>query len=134
LSLPQNASGIYSVVVGGYSSSAGGYRSVAIGGSVLINGEHAYAVTVSAGAAQCVSSGASSFTLCAAKNVSVTGERFIVNGVDILAELQDLKAALKQCAGSGRRLDTGCVGAKGTASGVVVGTLLALGLTAAALF
>ncbi len=84
----------------------------------------------------CATTGAGSLTLCAEKNVTVLGSALVVNGVDVLAELAALKAALKGCgvAGSGRRLTTGCLrdGEPGAASGVLAGMLLALILTATA--
>jgi hypothetical protein len=150
------------MVVNGGRSSAEGFGSTAIGANVQIKHDGAVAVSamymdVNKGPyPTCVSSGTGSLTLCAEttvnvtgdrfivngidilaelarlKAVNVTGDRFIVNGIDILAELARLKADLQKCTGSGRRLDTGCAGDKATASGLLVGTLLALSLTATA--
>ncbi len=131
------------MVVNGRGSSAEGMFSTAIGGNVQIKQDDHGAVAVSAyyppysslwslSTSPCESSGYGSLTLCATTHVNVTGSAFYVNGIDILAELARLKADLQKCTGSGRRLDTGCACDKATASGLLVGTLLALSLTATA--
>ncbi len=135
-------------------------HSFAIGSNVMISSSADYAVALSAYSSKsCATTEPGSLTLCADKNVTIEGSALVVNGVDVLKKTNDLNAALKtqetklaasetQVAALIAALETqqsklAALEAQvaalkrqalqtGAASGSLVGTLLALSLTAAA--
>jgi hypothetical protein len=146
-------------VVAGAKSTAGATDSIAIGTNVLISMFANNAVAVSAYTKKsCATTEPGSLTLCADKNVTIEGSALVVNGVDVLmatsnleakllnttsnltAELVNTKAELLNTRGELADLNAkvAALAALKTqsqtnpASGSLVGTLLALGLTAAA--
>ena len=111
--------------------------SIAIGTKVRISSSAGNAVAVSAYTSKsCAATERGSLTLCADKNVTIEGSALVVNGVDVLAELADhlttkaeladLKAKVAALTALKTQTQTS------PASGSLVGTLLALSLTAAA--
>jgi hypothetical protein len=142
------------MVVGGANSNAYATRSTAIGTNVMISSSAENAVAVSAYTSKsCATTKPGSLTLCADKNVTIEGSALVVNGnvtiegsalvvngVDVLmttsnlkaellntkAELADLKAKVAALTALKTQTQTS------PASGSLVGTLLALSLTAAA--
>ncbi len=112
------------MVVGGANSNATAFRSIAIGVNVRISPSASNAVAVSALTwKSCATTEPGSLKLCADNNVTDEGSALVVNGVDVLTKLAALEsqvAALKQ------QMQTS------PASVSLVGTLLALSLTAAA--
>ena len=151
--------GEYSMVAGGNNSIAEATKSIAIGTNVLISESAVNAVAVSAYTSKsCATTEPGSLTLCADNNVTIEGSALVVNGVDVLmtttnlkAELNNTKAELKAellntkaelLNTKGELADLKAKVAALTAlktqsqtspaSGSLVGTLLALSLTAAA--
>jgi hypothetical protein len=139
------------MVAGGANSTAEANESIAIGTNVWISSSASNAVAVSAYTSKsCATTEPGSLTLCADKNVTiegsalvvngVEGSALVVNGVDVLMttsnlkaellktkeELADLKAKVAVLTALKTQTQTS------PASGSLVGTLLALGLTAAA--
>ncbi len=150
------------MVAGGANSTAEANESIAIGTNVWISSSASNAVAVSAYTSKsCATTEPGSLTLCADKNVTiegaalvvngVEGSALVVNGVDVLmttsnlkaellntkadlkaellntkAELADLKAKVAALTALKTQTQTS------PASGSLVGTLLALSLTAAA--
>ena len=148
----------YSMVVGGFDSIAEATRSIAIGTIVMISSSATNAVAVSAYTKKsCATTEPGSLTLCADKSVTiegsalvvngVEGSALVVNGVDVLMTTSNLKAELANTKTKLAALETQVAALAALeaqvaalksqaqtspASGSLVGTLLALSLTAAA--
>jgi hypothetical protein len=89
------ASGEYSMVAGGMDSNAEATRSIAIGNNVKISSSASNAVAVSATyKKRCETTEPGSLTLCADKNVTIEGSALVVNGVDVLMTIGQLEAKL----------------------------------------
>jgi hypothetical protein len=142
------------MVVGGINSHSNATYSVAIGTNVRISNSASNAVAVSAytsSSKSCATTVPGSLTLCAERNVTIQGSALVVNGVDVLRTTSDLKAELLNTKGELADLkakttsELADLKAKvvaltalktqtqtSPASVSLVGTLLALSLTAAA--
>ena len=129
------------MVAGGANSTAEATKSIAIGTNVWISSSASNAVAVSAYTSKtCATTERGSLKLCADKDVTIEGSALVVNGVDVLMTTRDLKAELLNTKGelADLKAKVAALTALKTqtqtspASGSLVGTLLALSLTAAA--
>jgi hypothetical protein len=124
-------------------------HSTAIGTNANISSSAEYAVALSAYSSKsCATTEPGSLKLCADKNVTIEGLALVVNGVDVLKKTTDLDkkttdliAALKtqetklaafEAQVAALQKTVAALQKTGAASGSLVGTLLALSLTAAA--
>jgi hypothetical protein len=110
--------------------------STAIGTNVWISSSATNAVAVSAYRSKtCATTERGSLTLCADKNLTIEGSAHVVNGVDVLMTTSNLKAELANTKTKLAALEAQVATLKtqtSPASGSLVGTLLALSLSAAA--
>jgi hypothetical protein len=135
------------MVAGGANSLAGATKSIAIGTNVWISSLASNAVAVSAYTLKtCATTEPGSLTLCADKNVTIEAPALVVNGVDVLMTTSNLKAEIldlntifraelvntKAELADLKAKVTALTAKTSPASGSLVGTLLALSLTAAA--